>query len=254
MKPLLIRCSSLGKIMTEAKSKKPEELSVGAKTHIRELAAEDILGIEFEVGSKEMEKGIRCEGDSLALLNRVLGLELTKNTERRDDGFITGEADLFNAPRRAGFDLKTAWSAATFPIIADDIGGSQRSLYEWQCRGYMKLWDADEWSVAYALVNTPEDLIRYEPPSLHFFDHIPEHMRLTLWTIKRDKALEELMAVKVRAARAYYAEVVAEFHDTHQPLGAAPRLVAPAKAPAAPIATAPQASTAARTPIEAPAF
>lgn len=253
MKPLLIRCSSLGKIMTEAKSKKPEELSAGAKTHIRELAAEDILGIEFEVTSKEMDKGIRCEGDSLALLNRVLGLSLVKNTERRDDGFITGEADLFNAPQRAGFDLKTAWSAATFPIIADDIGGSQRSLYEWQCRGYMKLWDADEWSVAYALVNTPEDLIRYEPPSLHFFDHIPEHMRLTLWTIKRDKALEELMAVKVRAARAYYAEVVAEFHDTHQPITTirATRLISAAITAAT---QAPQASTAARTPIEVPSF
>lgn len=215
MKPILIRCSSLGKIMTEPKSKS-ETLSDGAKTHIREIAAQAILGIDFEVSSKELEKGIRCEPDSIALFNRVRGLSLAKNAERRDDGFITGECDLFHAAARAGYDLKTAWSAATFPIIADDIGGSQRKLYEWQCRGYMRLWDADEWHVAYALVNTPEDLIRFEPLSMHTFDHIPEHMRLTVWTIKRDRALEAAMDEKVRAARAYYAEVLAEFDRTHQ--------------------------------------
>jgi hypothetical protein len=254
MKPLLIRCSSLGKIMTEAKSKKPEDLSVGAKTHVREIAAQDILGIEFEIGGKELEKGIVCEPDSLGLLNRVLGLSLVKNTERRDDGLITGEADLFNAPARGGYDLKTAWSAATFPIIADDIGGSQRGLYEWQCRGYMKLWDADRWGVAYALVNTPEDLIRHEPASLHFFDHIPEHMRLTVWTIERDRQLEELMAIKVRAARAYYAQVVAEFHATHHAIGQEPPPWVEA-APTIVTATtqAPQA-TAARASLAEPAF
>lgn len=211
---LLIRCSSLGKIMTDPRSKS-EILSETAKTHIRELAAQDILGIEFEIDSKELEKGRACEPEAIALFNRVRGLSLTKNTERRDDGFITGECDLFYAAARAGFDLKCAWSAATFPIIADDIGGSQRKLYEWQCRGYIKLWDAEEWSVAYALVNTPEELIRFEPQTLHFFDHIPEHLRLTTWTIKRDRALEAAMVERIEHARRYYADVIAEFHRTH---------------------------------------
>lgn len=211
--PLLIRCSSLGRLMTEPKTLKEGPLSAGAKTCIRELVAQDLFGVDFEFSSRETEKGNRCEPDSIALLNRVRGLSLVKNTERRSDGFITGECDLFDAPRRRGHDLKTSWSIKTFPIHRADC---EDRAYEWQARGYLKLWDADEWEVNYALLNTPEDLIGYEPVTLHFVDHIPEHLRLTTWTIKRDAEKEKLMAEKVKAARDYYAEVIEEFDRTHR--------------------------------------
>lgn len=226
---LLFRASMVGKLMTEPRSKSEGPLSQGAKSAIRDIAAQHILSLEFETSSREMEKGIECEPDSIALLNRVRGLALVKNQDRRNDGFVTGECDLYDADRREGYDLKTAWSAATFPILAEDIGGSARALYEWQCRAYMALWDAPRWHVAYTLVNTPERLIGYEPPSLHFFDHIPEHMRLTVWTIERDAAKEAAMREKVKQARDYFAQVVAEFDRTHQPTGAEP--VAPAPPP-----------------------
>ena len=57
MREILIRCSSLGKIMTEPKTKTEGILSVGAKTYIRELAQQEILGVEFSFSSKETEKG-----------------------------------------------------------------------------------------------------------------------------------------------------------------------------------------------------
>jgi hypothetical protein len=212
MREVLFRCSSLGKIMTEPKSKS-EVLSVGAKTYIRSLVAQEIFGVDFEVTSKEMNKGIECEGDAIQLLNRVRGLDLAKNTERKSNGFVTGEADLFDAPKRCGHDLKVSWSIATFPLLATD---AEDKLYEWQMRGYMWLWDADEWEVNYCLLSTPEHLMRYELPSLHFVDHIPEHLRLTTWTVKRDKSIEETMAEKVTHARAYYAQVMEEFVSTHK--------------------------------------
>lgn len=212
MRDLLIRCSSLGRLMTEPRTKSEDILSKGAKTLIRELARQDILGVDFEISTKEMEKGIECEPESIALLNRVRGLDLVKNTERKSDGFITGECDLFDAERRRGHDLKTAWSAATFPCWAVD---AMDSGYEWQMRGYIKLWDADEWEVNHALVDTPEHLIRWEPVSLHVVSHIPEHMRLTTWTVKRDLELEAAMVERVKAARKYYAEVVADFEALH---------------------------------------
>jgi hypothetical protein len=71
MRTVLFRCSSIGKLMTEPKTQKEGPLSVGAKTYIRELAAQEILGMDFEVSSKEMEKGIECEPDAIALLNRA---------------------------------------------------------------------------------------------------------------------------------------------------------------------------------------
>ena len=213
MSDTLFRCSSIGKLMTEPKTAKEGPLSVGAKTYIRTLVAQEIFGVEFGVPSRPMQKGIEAEGDSIALLNRVRGLALEKNTERRKNDYIVGECDLFDAASQRGHDLKTAWSAATFPIALADC---EDKLYEWQMRGYMALWDAPEWEVNYALVNTPEHLIGFDPQSLHFFDHIPEHMRLTTWTVKRDAEKEAAMFEKVKHARAYWAEVVAEFDRTHR--------------------------------------
>lgn len=213
MREILIRCSSLGKIMTEPKTKTEGILSVGAKTYIRELAQQEILGVEFSFSSKETEKGIEVEDESIALLNRVRGLSLAKNTERKSNGLITGECDLYDAERKRGHDLKSSWSAKTFPGWVVDC---EDKLYEWQMRGYMLLWDADEWEVNFVLLDTPERLIGFEPLAMHVVSHIPEHMRLTSWTIQRDFAKERAIAEKVEAAREYYTKVVQEFDQIHQ--------------------------------------
>ncbi|AXF52964.1 MAG: exonuclease [Caudoviricetes sp.] len=214
MKEILIRCSSLGKIMTEPKTKAEGILSVGAKTYIRELAQQEIFGIDFEFSSKETEKGLEVENESIALLNRVRGLALTKNSERRSNGLITGECDLYDAERKRGHDLKSSWSSKTFPGWVKDC---EDKLYEWQCRGYMLLWDADEWEVNYALVDTPERLIGYEPLQMHIVSHIAEHHRLTSWIIKRDADKEHAIKEKVEAARDYYREAIKEFDQHHMP-------------------------------------
>lgn len=212
MSELLIRCSSLGKIMTEPKTIKEGPLSVGAKTYIRSLVAQDIFGVDFEVTSKQMEKGILVEPLSIELLNRVRGLSLEKNQTLLSNGWITGECDLFDSQRKRGHDVKSPWSLATFPISEIDCIDK---LYEWQMRGYMWLWSAESWEVNYCMVNTPEHLIGYEPISMHFVDHIPEHMRLTTWTVQREKDKEAAMIEKVNAARAYYREVIVEFSNQH---------------------------------------
>ena len=237
MREILFRCSSIGRLMTEPKTPKEGPLSVGAKTYIRELAKQDIFGIEFEFSSKETQKGIEVEDESIALLNRVRGLNLVKNTERRSNGFITGECDLFDQLRRRGHDLKSSWSAKTFPGWPNDCDDS---LYEWQMRGYMLLWDADEWEVNYALVDTPDRLIGFEPLQLHVVGHIPEHLRLTTWLIERDPVKEAAIEAKVKVARDYYAEVIREFDRLHALIGDAEPRIAPPK----PIAPAAQPATA----------
>jgi len=208
----LFRCSSIGKLMTEPRSKSEGPLSVGAKTYIRELAAQEIFGVDFEVSSKPMEKGIECEYLSIQLLNRVRGLSLEKNTERKNNEFITGEADLFDAENSRGHDIKSSWSIATFPITSSDC---EDKLYEWQMRGYMALWDADEWEVNYCLVDTPDRLVSYEPMQLHVVSHLPEWMRLTTWTVKRDAEKEAAIFEKVTHAREYFAQVIEEFDRSH---------------------------------------
>jgi len=215
MRELKIRCSALGRIMTEPKSKTEGDLSVGAKTYIREIAAQDLFGVTFEVSDKKLEKGMAVEGDSIELVNSVRGWAMTKNTERRSNEWVTGEADCWDEASRRGCDVKSAWSLQTFPISADDVEASQRRMYEWQMIGYCWLWDAECWSVEYAMVDTPEHLIGYEPLALHVVSHIPEHLRLTGWTVTRDRAKEDAIRVKVEAAREYYARVISEFDRTH---------------------------------------
>lgn len=207
------RCSSIGKLMTEPRSKSEGPLSVGAKTYIRELAAQEIFGVDFVVSSKAIEKGIECEDDSILLLNKVRGLSLKKNAERKTNDFITGECDLFDLSSKRGHDIKTSWSIATFPISFSDC---EDKLYEWQMRGYMALWDADEWEVNYCLVDTPDRLIGFEPMELHFVSNITEWMRVTTWVVKRDKEKEEAIFEKVKHAREYFKQVIAEFDQTHR--------------------------------------
>lgn len=205
-----IRCSSVGKIMTEPKLK-GEVLSVGAKTHIRELARSAIFGVEKEIGGRALEKGLRCEQDSIDLYNKVFFTNHVKNAERRTADDLTGECDIV-VPSVKGVDIKTSWSIDTFPLIVVDC---EDKLYEYQMRGYMKLWDVPQWEVAYCLVDTPDDLIGYESPEAHIVSHIAEHLRVTTWTIQRDLAIEASMVEKIKHARKYYAQVIAEFDRTH---------------------------------------
>ena len=245
MREILFRCSSLGHLMTEPRTKADGDLSAGARTYLRQLVKQEIFSVDFEISGKEIEKGLAVENESIALLNKVRGLALVKNTERRDNGLITGECDLFNPPKRRGHDLKSSWSLKTFPGWAVDC---VNPLYEWQMRGYMMLWDANEWEVNYAMVNTPEALIRNEPMDQHLVDHIPPQHRLTTWVIERDFQKESLIRHRCEAARWYYGQLIREFDAEHRMdvIDVEARFVTPpttskqganpaAKAPAAPV-------------------
>jgi hypothetical protein len=198
-----IRASSLGKIMTEPKAK-TETLSVGAKTYIEELAKEFVYGFQRIVSSKEMEKGTLVEQHSIDLINDVFFTSYAKNTERRENEWVTGECDIY-VPETKIIDVKSPWSLATFPATAF---AGRDPLYEWQLRTYMWLWDVDHSEINYVMVNTPDELIRFEDPSMHYVDHIDPSLRITRVPYERDKALEEKIMIKVEAAREFFNEVV----------------------------------------------
>lgn len=235
MREFRIRCSSLGKIMTEptaAAKARGEVLSVGAKTHVRELARSTIFGVERQLSSKVIEKGIRCEEESIALFNSVFFKSLTKNTERRTEGDLTGECDLLDTDE--GIDIKTSWSIDTFPLLVVDCVDP---IYEWQARGYMRLFDRPRWRIAYCLVDTPEDLIGFEAEESHIVGHIAEELRVTTWVIERDLELEAAMLDRIKHARRYFGEVIAEFDATHggEELAAEPPPWGDAKSPPKPL-------------------
>ncbi len=206
---LKIRASSLSQIMTDPKTK-GEVLSVGAKTFIAKQAKEFVYGFDERISSKYLDKGIQVEDQSIELLNSVLFTSYQKNTERKDNEWLTGECDIFTGD--AIIDIKSSWSLSTFPVLAEQ--GADKD-YEWQLRAYMMLWNVDKASIAYCLVSTPDDLIKYEDVSLHQVDHIAPELRVTRVFYERDQTLEEKIKVKVEAAREYYQQIINQIAKEH---------------------------------------
>ena len=208
-----IHPSSLGKIMTSAKSKKPEDLSVGALTHCYEKAKEFIYGYRPQISSKYLDKGVICEGDSISLYNSVFFTNHVKNEERRENQWLTGECDIEAIDRI--IDVKTSWSAETFPAISSRIDSK---LYEWQGRAYLMLWDAPLFELAYCLVSTPTDLIGYESEVLHYVDSIEPSLRITVKQFERDEEKENLIKIKCEAAQIQIQKYIDEITSYHSEL------------------------------------
>ena len=204
------RASSLSEIMIDAKEKE-ETLSKGAKTALEKMAKEYVYGFNEVISGKYMDKGIIVEDESIALYNSVFFTDYKKNIERRTNDWITGECDIFTGSKI--IDIKSSWSLATFP--ATTAAGIDKG-YEWQGRAYMMLWDVDEFDIAYCMVNTPDELIKYEQEELHYVDHIDEALRVTIVPYQRDMKLEEKIKVKVEAARRYLELLVIQINEQHQ--------------------------------------
>lgn len=238
--PFKFRASSLGEIMGDAqsidpqyltdvlatisrKTKKTDEekamleplkaksLSAGAKTAVEKMAKEFVYGFTETFSSKYTDKGLLVEPDSLALYNSVFFSSHEKNTERKTNEWVTGECDIFTG--RKIIDLKSSWSLLTFPATS---ASGRDSAYEWQLRAYMMLWDVDTSEIAYCLVDTPEELIGFDPVEIHQVSHINPVLRVTRVAVEREEALEERIKVKVEAARRYLDEVVQRIAEEHE--------------------------------------
>jgi hypothetical protein len=85
----------------------------------------------------------------------------------------------------------------------------------------MMLWDVDHFDIAYCMVNTPDELIKYEQEELHYVDHINEALRVTVVPYERDRSLEDKIKFKVDAARTYLSGLVDEIKSQHGLLVAA---------------------------------
>jgi len=211
------RASSISEIMTDPKGK-GEILSVGAKTFIEYMAKEFVYGFREEISSKYLEKGVLVEPQSIDLRNDVFFTDYQKNTERRENDWITGECDIFTGS--GIIDVKSSWSLATFPATRIKAAkDAEKAGYDWQLRAYMLLWDVDCAEVNYCMVNTPDELIGYEDVSLHYVDHIDPSLRVTRVLYERNFDMESKIKEKVEAARAYFdlmTEMIANDHAEEQ--------------------------------------
>lgn len=174
---LLIRCSAIGKIMTEPKTnaaKAAGELSETTKTYLKELNRSIKYSRQKDFTSKEIEKGLQQEELAITLFSLHTRKYFTKNSKRINNDFLTGEPDLFIGSdiehAEEGFDTKCSWSLWTFPDADDELD----SNYYWQNMGYMALTGAKKWTTVYCLVNAPAEQITAEKQKVWYALGMPD--------------------------------------------------------------------------------
>ena len=193
------RASSLGKLMTSARSKS-EVLSQTAKSHIEQLAKENFFNYRNQISSRYIDKGQQQEQDSIELLNTVRMESYTKHVGRVSNDFLTGECDIITSDTI--IDIKTSWSIDTWPALPQD---GVNSDYEWQMRAYMMLYDRPQAEVIYCLVTTDPDLLSsFDNHELHQVDHIPADKRITVLQYDRDILVEAEIMERLAICSEYY--------------------------------------------------
>jgi hypothetical protein len=198
---------------------KEMSLSAGAKTFLKSLAKEYVFGYHKVVKTKYMDKGLALEDAAIQFLNNQRFTNYRKNTERRVSEYLTGECDIY-APAVKTIDIKVSWDVDTFPGLSED---AHDTLYEWQGRAYMKLWDVPQHEVVHVLLDTPDELIKWEQRDLHEVSHIDPALRITSVTYDRDLDLERRLDDKCKVARTYLMQLVDRMLIEH---GRAPQLEA----------------------------
>jgi len=188
-------------------------LSAGAKTVLRTMAKEYLFGYHKTVETKFMDKGLACEAEAIRFLNHLWFKNYEKNTTRLQNDLLTGECDILD-PGIETIDTKVSWDLSTFPLLEED---AYDMMYEWQGRGYMQLYDVPQHRVAHVMLDTPEDLIKpWEQRELHEVSHLPQHLRVTVVTFKRDMKLEDLMNRKLRVAQQYLQDTLVKINLEHR--------------------------------------
>jgi len=222
-----VRCSSLGKLMTEPKSasdKAAGNLSETAKTELIRTYSDFKYGRYVDIKSKYTEKGKAVEETSITMVSVILDCEFEKNTERKTDGWISGEIDCVGnvGGIRTVVDTKSSWDMVTF---LSAISGSLNSDYVAQMKGYCQLWETQQAIVAYCLTSCPQHLLEaekykllksmnviseespeYQLAALSLehnltFDEIPLEERVFLFYVQRDDEWMQRVRGKVEKGR-----------------------------------------------------
>ena len=212
MYQLKARCSGLADLMVKPKS--GNEISATAKSAVRKIVKYDLFGYQDFEGNKYTEKGIALEEQAIKLSGRKRGLPLKKNTERRENGWITGECDIYVPSRRLIIDTKCPWDIGSHPFFADEAEEkAKKAGYDLQMQGYMWLWDCNEAQIDFVLLPTPYDqLSSYDDPNryIDLVEQIPQEKRITTVTIKRDEKIIEKIKERVEIAQEYYQQLIQE--------------------------------------------
>ena len=198
MSELLFRCSSLGKLMTDPRTKS-ETLSETAKSYIQDLFKEREFGIYKEFSSRYTDKGLEMEDEAIQFASEVLGWDfVVKNETRFNNEWITGEPDINTDSLLA--DIKCSWNAFTFPLFEKEIPNKD---YYYQLQVYMHLTGCRKAVLTYVLLNTPEELTYEEK---HNYDAMDKKYRIKTFEIEYSEKVIADLKERVTNIRTFITE------------------------------------------------
>jgi len=213
MKEFKIRCSAIGQIMTNSRSKK-ETLSKTTQTFLDGWIKEQIYSRRKKIDNKYLQKGLVVEDDSIDFVAEQLdyGL-LMKNEEYFENDFLTGTPDVIL--KTHVIDVKNSWDCFTFPLFETEVPNKD---YFYQAQGYMALTGLDSYKLIYTLMDTPQYLIDKEFKYNNFYDldydvfekdykynDVDVKNRIKVFDIEKDEEVVDAIKVRVAECREYIA-------------------------------------------------
>lgn len=237
------RASSWGNLLTEPKTKEEKAagiLSVTAQKELIKIYNQVIYGRKKDLVTKQMEKGILVEPESIKLFSMVEGELFFKNEEKLENDFFTGHPDVHNNDSiftaTQVHDVKSSWDIDTFmPKLIEGLD----KCYEAQLNVYFDLVPtATSGSIAYCLVSAPEnmvldaqrklltsmDVVSEESPDfkkaaielqkMMIYDDIDPRERVIKIPVQKNEELIQKMKDKVPILRTW----LQKFHEKHMNL------------------------------------
>jgi len=194
LKEFKIRASAVSQIMTNPRSKS-ELLSQTCKSYLEEWLKEQIYGVEKEIKSKYLTKGIDVEEIAIDYYaeEKELGFVL-KNDQHFENSFCKGTPDLIHDG--IVYDFKSSWDCFTFPLF--DIEPEKE--YWMQLQIYMHLTGLKKAKLVHTLQNTPDELELNEPKD---YSDLSSKYRIKEFDIDYDSDFIESVRIRVKMCREY---------------------------------------------------
>ena len=211
MKDFKLRASKGGVLLQTGK------MGAGTKTYVEEWLISELTGLRKRIDSKYLRSGVEREDASLKRASKYFNFELVKNSQQLENDFFTGEFDAKTDD--TVIDVKSSWDPFTFPLFETEPDKG----YFRQLQIYMDLTGFEKASLVYCLENGTEEMIESlswkiakeagadEPDISHWeqaekelnYDHLPDNMRIKVFSFERDEVLIENMKQAVLDCRKY---------------------------------------------------
>jgi len=212
-----IRCSAIGQIMTNPRSKS-ELISKTTITYLETWQKERLYNRRKSFTSKYTDKGTQQESWAIDFLADQTNRFLAKNETHFNNEWITGTPDIVLSDTI--IDIKCSWDPFTFPLFDSEPD----KAYWWQLQGYMDICDRERAELTYILADHTDEEIDRECKRRSYalgmdgdvtielydavqkeltYDDIPNDLRIKTFSFNRDQKAIDAIHERVEVCREY---------------------------------------------------